>query len=192
MEMGSLLRRAVGFVALAGSALGPSGSTATPSVAEARIASAPSRTMNCGLCSGSAFNPFSPYNEHRFSGGAEADNDVAAGQQGGPQATLDGAEGLSASERLDEPGSYYDCVIWNSCHSDWQTGSCAAWHSPCTGGDFALAKFEDARRSRSWLAMAAVVVTQHKYLRLGAGGRTLQVLGCDGKVIAQEPLASVV
>src|SRR3954462_9700927 len=30
-----------------------------------------------------------------------------------------------------QPGARFNCVMWNSCHTNVQSGYCAEWHCPC-------------------------------------------------------------
>ena len=86
-------------------------------------------------------------------------------------------------------GSYgcFDCNYLNSCHQDFQTGTCQGYHASCGIEMFAV---EDALVRHDLATLAALIKEQPEGFIVNEDRELLQVLNCSGWVVAQYALTS--
>jgi hypothetical protein len=83
-----------------------------------------------------------------------------------------------------EGGDCYDCHVFNSCHGNWQASECHLPHWAC--GTTAMLYKAARDLARSGMTSERLVGNQEAaQLHVNAKREMIQVLNCDGAVVAQ-------
>jgi hypothetical protein len=102
-----------------------------------------------------------------------------------------------------------DCVIFNACHDDWQTGSCGEWHCGCNAincphhddmllgsraslavDDLDVNILAEAARDHKPQAFAQLLAAHSDRLILNRARGVVQLVGCGAQVVAQYPVST--
>lgn len=171
--------------------------------------------VGCGWCYNRAGSPTGPYEDHYFGSGGEEENndaaDLAVAQADasaldepthlfGPlsssslsvvvaTATAPLTLAGPAIDGLRFDGSeYMDCVAFNACHGNIQSGHCYQFHVGCGGGEELVAELDRARREASWEHLAGLATAGFRAVRVVEDRWVIQIVDCRGQIIAQEQL----
>ena len=131
---------------------------------------------DCGGCHRWSYLPTSPWEKHYLTGGGDDEGNPVEPVDEGPESAWYYA-GL------------FDCVAFNSCHSNEQSGDCYQYHYSCGEHVASAARLLDvALHNRSRAQFASLLSGYGKAVRVVADRQVVQIVDCAGTVVAQEPL----
>jgi len=87
-------------------------------------------------------------------------------------------------------GNCMDCNAYNSCHGNWQTGECSAWHWECGTSAMlfkAAQEYASTGVQPAWYTHGSGSTAGTLILNVDRG--VVQVKNCQGAVVAQFHLA---
>jgi hypothetical protein len=83
----------------------------------------------------------------------------------------------------------FDCSAFNSCHSNFQTGSCADWHQYCGRGGEAQAALEVALKKNDVREVRELFTEYPGTLTYNRARTAVQVHNCRGEVVGHFSLS---
>ena len=154
------------------------------------VYSTPRESLSCGTCT---YWP-TPVGvgSHVFGAGGETFLEASEAvpsmlDQEAPNEVSTTAQRESLSLASDDDARF-DCQSWNSCHGDYQSGACAAWHDACGGGE-ALADALAAVKTGSIAQLLEAARVHSKNVKVNGQRGIVQIFACDGHLVRQEEFA---
>jgi transcription elongation factor len=89
-----------------------------------------------------------------------------------------------------QSGGYTYACEPNSCHINWQSGTCSCCHGSCYLVEDVKDAVAAARVGDNSTMLKTGAITQAAQIRYNAKRQAIQVVGCDGNVIAHFPVTT--
>lgn len=101
-------------------------------------------------------------------------------------------------------GAMFDCMAFNTCHNNWQSGWCANYHNNCQqvehddalllhdNAPVTLARLAEIAASADGRVIAAFLADNADRVQYNADRGVLQLVGCGGMIYAQYPVSESV
>lgn len=91
--------------------------------------------------------------------------------------------------------SCFDCAAFNACHGNIQSGTCSSFHYGCGSGGLTvtpgdLEAVERVLAANDADGLALLVVSLRGKVVVNGERQSLQVIGCNGLIIANYPLTN--